>query len=311
MPRKKARPTHCPFLLRVFELTRATSQDTVDRATSTNVVLCPTDAELVRSSDVILSVIPPRDVNETAQRVVTALADRPADRPLYFADMNAIAPSTVREVAHLFQSQDVRFIDGCIIGGPPSFKADTYTDTGTDTDTWDVPAMYASGPHKLADEASWGAALTSALNMRHIGADVGSASGLKMCFASMSKGYTALAIQSFTSAQKLGVLGDLQSILAEMMPARAVQTEKSLVGMAPKAYRWVREMEEISKTHAEEGGFDPDIFRGAAGVYRAVAEDTVLGQEKIGKRKRGTTGEDVARAMVEGLERKRARARHS
>ena len=48
--------------------------------------------------------------------------------------------------------------------------------------------------------------------------------------------------------------------------------------MAPKAYRWVREMEEISKTHIEEGGFDPELFLGAAGVYRSVADDTVLGR---------------------------------
>lgn len=49
--------------------------------------------------------------------------------------------------------------------------------------------------------------------------------------------------------------------------------------MAPKAYRWVREMEEIAKTHAEEGGFELEIFHGVAEVYRSVAEETVLGEE--------------------------------
>jgi hypothetical protein len=69
-------------------------------------------------------------------------------------------------------------------------------------------------------------------------------------------------------------------------------------------------MEEISATHAgvEEGDdmFAPEyIFRGAAEVFRAVAEDTVLGKEKVGKRERGTNADEVADAIVEGLREKR------
>jgi len=75
--------------------------------------------------------------------------------------------------------------------------------------------------------------------------------------------------------------------------------------MPPKAYRWVREMEEIAATYAEEGGFELALFEGVAGVYRTVAEDTVLGGEKTGDRKRGRTLEDVAAAVGEGLEAKR------
>jgi hypothetical protein len=50
-----------------------------------------------------------------------------------------------------------------------------------------------------------------------------------------------------------------------------------------------------------------DMFTGAAGVYRVVAEDTVLGKEKVGKRERGTTVEDVAKAVAEGLEDRKAK----
>ena len=77
--------------------------------------------------------------------------------------------------------------------------------------------------------------------------------------------------------------------------------------MPPKAYRWVREMEEIAITHADEGGFEgggeegEGVFGQIAAVYRNVAEDTVLGEEKTERRKRGRTLEDVALAMGEGL----------
>lgn len=80
-------------------------------------------------------------------------------------------------------------------------------------------------------------------------------------------------------------------------------------------------VEEISQTHSEEGLFssatkseDPEvasstlgIFHEIAELYRAVAEDTVLGEEKTERRKRGLDVEDVAAAMGEGLKSKRAK----
>ncbi|KAK1761932.1 putative 6-phosphogluconate dehydrogenase [Phialemonium atrogriseum] len=282
------------------------SQDTIDRAAEAHVNMLPSDVALVGACDVILSVVPPRDAEATAQRILDAVAVLPGARdpdapPLHFADMNAVAPSTSRAMAASFAKSGlpVAFVDGSIIGGPP-------TPLQGESGEWSLPLMPASGPHKLADLPRYGEQLTAALRMRHISDEVGAASGLKMCFASMTKGYTAIALQAFTSARRMGVLGDLQDAMRTVAgPARLEQTEAGLVGMAPKAYRWVCEMEEIGKTHAEEGGFDGDLFRGVAGVYRTVADDTVLGLEKVGKRVRGTTADDIAQAMVEGMEAKR------
>ncbi|KAI1770708.1 6-phosphogluconate dehydrogenase C-terminal domain-like protein [Hypoxylon cercidicola] len=295
------------------------SVDTVKRARDTGIRLLPSDEALAQTCSVILSVVPPRDAVATAQRVADAVAAAQPPGPLYFADLNAVAPSSVKKIAALFGgagASSVRFVDGSILGGPPSRKAEadssssTGGDGGDDDDddiaaAWNRPSIPASGPHKLADIPVFGARLAAALNMRHISPDVGAASGLKMCFASFSKGFTSLAIQSFTTAHRLGVLGDLQEELRTMMGPHYRLASKGVVGMAPKAYRWVGEMEEIARTVSEEGGFAPDSFVGAAKVYRAVADDTVLGREKIGKRRRGTTVEDVAAAMVEGMQTKR------
>ncbi|OAA61021.1 6-phosphogluconate dehydrogenase [Niveomyces insectorum RCEF 264] len=336
------------------------SQETVDRAKAAKVTLLPSDEELARHCDIIFSVVPPRDAMETAQRIAKALpgAGRPAERPLYFADMNAVAPSTCKAIAQLFDKATapsrLLLVDGCILGGPPQLRpaaatapvvtpgsvgggsaaaangaekdaattggggggsTSSKTESGGGGSTissdasapleWYRPLMPTSGPHTLDAFPT----LAAALNSRHLSDVIGSASGLKMCFAAMSKGYSAIAIQAFTTAHKLGVLADLQWALGALVPGRVKQTEGALTGMAPKAYRWVREMEEISDTFAEEAGFEPDLFRGAAGVFRAVAEDTVLGQEKIGQRKRGRTAEDVATAMAEGLEAKQQKRR--
>ncbi|KAF9879897.1 6-phosphogluconate dehydrogenase [Colletotrichum karsti] len=298
------------------------SEDTIQRARDANVELIDSDFDLVSQCAAVLSVVPPRDAEATAQRIIDALQGAKRPVPLYFVDMNAVAPSTCKSMSENFARSRAPavFIDACIIGAPPRHRSAPNAGTNVssssapqsaDDDDWSVPGMPMSGPHKLVDfptaegEAeSLGARLSGVLGGKHISPEIGAASGLKMCFASMSKGFTALATQSFTTASRLGVLDHLRDELSARLPTHLQFAEKGVTTMPPKAYRWVREMEEISKTHSEEGGFGPEMFLGAAGVYKAV-EESPLGGEKIGKRKRGTTLEDVAAAMAEGFERKK------
>lgn len=67
-------------------------------------------------------------------------------------------------------------------------------------------------------------------------------------------------------------------------------------------------MREIGETFAGAGGLGrtaKEALGGVAEMYRFIAEDTELGSERIGKRKRGLTGEDVAEAIREGVQRKK------
>lgn len=298
--------------MKTNSLLNANSKDTVARVQAAQVTDLGTDTALAKECDVVLSVVPPRDAAATAQRLIDALALVTRSSPLYVAELNAVAPGTIQTIARRIEAADVpiTLIDGAILGGPPAPKG---TDAASSETTaaaaaasdWDRPLIPTSGPFQLADIPRYGAALAETLNAKHIAPEIGAASGLKMCFASLTKGYTAIAIQAFTTAQRMGVLPALQDALHTVIPQRVAMTEKALVGMPPKAYRWVREMEEISRTHAEQGGFEEHLFQGAAGVFKAVAEDPVLGQEKVGERKRGRTAEDVAVCMAEGMERKR------
>ncbi|KAI1811460.1 6-phosphogluconate dehydrogenase [Poronia punctata] len=282
------------------------SKDTIERAKSANVELYKTDEDLVSACDVLLSVVPPRDAVATASRIADAVWTVGTGSPLYFADLNALAPSTTRSIAALFEKRErtrtrVRFIDGAIIGGPPSLQeANSGKESG-----WNVPSIPLSGPHKLSSIPVYGARLASTLNTRHISDEIGAASGLKMCFASLTKGFISIAIQSFSTAGRLGVLDELRDEFSRFSPAHWTVAERGVTSMAPKAYRWVAEMEEIATTFDEEAGFARDMFRGVAGVYRTVAEDTVLGQEKVGSRKRGLDVADMAAAMAEGIQNER------
>ena len=141
--------------------------------------------------------------------------------------------------------------------------------------------------------------------MKQIADTIGPASGLKMCFASTTKGLTAIAIQSFTTANELGVLHELQAHLKDYSPKIGELAAKGIVGMPPKAYRWVDEMKEIAETFYTEGGFERDMFDGVSEVYRFVADETELGMEKTVDRKVGKTPEDVTTLMGQALQRKK------
>ena len=154
----------------------------------------PTDTELANQADYILSIVPQRDSVSIAERIVAAATDPAFSKrtnPLYFLDLNAISPRSARTTDELFakSAPDVRLIDGGIIGGPPKLKEDG---------GWSKPSIVVSGPNELSRAEPNGKHLADLLNVKHINETVGSASGLKMCFAAISKGFTALALQSLS-----------------------------------------------------------------------------------------------------------------
>jgi len=202
----------------------------------------------------------------------------------------------------------VRFVDGGIIGGPPKAKEDADAAEPDLSKAWSRPSIVLSGTYPLAEAPKDGAHLADVLFTRHVGPGVGTASGLKCCYASLTKGFTALAIQSFSTAAKLGVLDVLREEIRGTNPSNEQKALKGLVGMAPKSGRWVAEMQEIGKTFREVGGWGgipregeapSSVFEEIAEVFKYIAEDTVLGQEKSGHRVRGKTGEDIVAAINE------------
>jgi hypothetical protein len=151
-----------------------------------------------------------------------------------------------------------RFADGGIIGPPP---------------TRDGSRFFTSGPGaaELLQLRDFG------IDIKEVPGEVGKASGLKMCYAALTKGLQALGTELLTTARLLGVDGELAIQQSrDMAPVIAI-LDRALPSMIPKAYRWVGEMEEIAKTF-DEVGLPGATFQGAADVYRRVAE--IAGQAK-------------------------------
>ena len=133
------------------------SADTRARAEHHGLTEIATLDELVDRADAIVSICPPGAALEVASTVSEA-----GFTGLY-VDANAISPETARSIATKFE----HFVDGSAIG-PPAHKPGT-------------TRLYLSGERANA-VAGWYDG--SALDARIIGTEPGSASALKMAYAS-------------------------------------------------------------------------------------------------------------------------------
>ncbi|KAJ5627473.1 6-phosphogluconate dehydrogenase C-terminal domain-like protein [Penicillium herquei] len=273
------------------------------RAATAPITLLDSDTELVAQADYILSIVPPRDAIATAKRI-TSVKHGERATPLCYLDLNAVSPGRAREIAQEFATNapQVIFVDGGILGGPPKLLESSGDGSAEPGAGWKRPAIPLAGP-PLPN-----AHLAQTLNSTHLGPNIGAASGLKCCFGAFLKGLIALSIQSFSTAEALGVYDELQGFLKHFQPALQESTSRMVTEIPPKAGRWVDEMLEIGRCFGEEGGWDnvtgtegANIYQRVAELYRTIAEDTVLGQERQEHRVRGNTAGDIALAVEESL----------
>jgi 3-hydroxyisobutyrate dehydrogenase-like beta-hydroxyacid dehydrogenase len=185
---------------------------------------------LVAEADVILSICPPHAALDVARACVGFDG--------IYVDANAVSPQRAQEVAAL----QPRFVDGGIVGGPP-------TEPGT--------TLYLSGAEAEAvAELFAGSALATRI--------VPSASAVKMAYAAWSKGTTAMLLAIREVARVHGVEDEWRLAAPEL----AERLPRAEAAAAKKGWRWVGEMEEIADTFAAAGA--PDGFhRAAAEVFRA------------------------------------------
>lgn len=220
------------------------SPASVARAEAASLEDVGTMSTMAEQAEVIVSVCPPGAALEQAQQVAaTGFGGT-------YVDANAIAPSTARSIAELFDS----FVDGGIVG-PPAHRPGT-------------TRMYLSGANAGDVAERWSG---SALEVRTVDGGPGAASAVKMCFAGWTKGTSALLLAIRAVAAAEGVTEDLLAEWETSMPELIGRSDHTAPAVGPKAWRFAPEMEEIAATFADAGL--PDGFHlAAAEVYERLAE---------------------------------------
>ena len=184
---------------------------------------------LAGEAEIIVSICPPHAAVDVARAC--------AGFDGIYVDANAISPRRAREVAALHP----RFVDGGIVGGPPTEAGTTLYLSGADAVA--VAGLFAGSP--LATRV------------------VANASAVKMAYAAWSKGTTALLLAIRDVARAHGVEDEWRLAAPEL----AERLPRAEAAKAKKGWRWIGEMDEIADTFAAAG--QPEGFhRAAAEVYR-------------------------------------------
>ena len=209
----------------------------------------PTLEDLVCEADLVLSILVPVDAEASACQLAGALKATGAQP--YIADCNAISPMRSAKIEAVIQSAGGRFIDASIIGPPPGQGA--------------PPRFYVSGTHAEAMLPLDGKGIV----VKSLGEIIGRASGIKMCYAALTKGTSTLQVALLTAAESMGLTEELRQELAYSQAAALQSMESTIPRLPPNAHRWVGEMEEIASTFAKVG-VTSHFHLGAAAIYRLL-----------------------------------------
>lgn len=221
--------------------------DTGRRAEAAGLEAVPSLAALVGAAQVILSVCPPHAALEVAGAVAAL-----GFAGLY-VDANAVAPATARQVAATVEKAGATFVDGGIIGPPPTRRSTT--------------RLYLSGPAAGRVAALFaGGALEAVV----VDGPAGAASALKVAYAAWTKGSAALLMAVRALARAEGVDASLVREWELSQPELPGRSEAAVRSNAAKAWRFVGEMEEIAAAFAG-AGLPEGFHRAAAEAYRRLS----------------------------------------
>jgi 3-hydroxyisobutyrate dehydrogenase-like beta-hydroxyacid dehydrogenase len=222
------------------------SKESVERAGEAGFEPLTTTAEMVACCDLIITVCPPHAAAKVADEVASHGFEG------VYVDANAISPEAVRAVGGRVTKAGGVFVDGSIIGGPPTKPGTT--------------RLYLSG---VEAERVQNAFCGGHFDVVVLSEQVGEASALKMAYAAWTKGSDALLLAIRGLARGEGVEQALLDEWAQSLPGLAEKSTSAVDGSAPKAWRFVGEMEQIAQTF--ETAHLPDGFhRAAAEVYRRL-----------------------------------------
>jgi len=246
--------------LKVTTVTAGRSDATKARAREAGMV--PVSEEDAASADLILSIVPPGDALALSERFAPLLRAR-NEKPVY-VDCNAVSPKTAVDIASVVTQTGTPFVDAGIIGAPPK-------------PNYDGPAFYASGEaaDRFAVLGDYG------LKVHVIDGPAGAASAMKMSYAGITKGFTAMGAAMMLAATRAGTAEALHDELSRSQPQLLAWLTRQVPAMFPKAYRFVAEMEEI----ADFVGEDPaarQMYQGYGQLYERLAADVEADKKETG-----------------------------
>jgi 3-hydroxyisobutyrate dehydrogenase-like beta-hydroxyacid dehydrogenase len=246
--------------LRVVTSLAGRSEDSARRARAAGMI--PASDQECAQADYFLSILPPSEALPLAEKMAALIG--PSNKKPIYVDCNAVSPPTKVCIGNVVTKAGSPFVDVGIIGLPPRAG-------------YDGPAMIASGPEtgQFVPLGEFG------LKIRAIEGPVGAASAVKMSYAGITKGVTAVGSMMMLAATRGGVAHELRHELERSHPAFMANFSRAVPDMFVKAYRFVGEMEEIADFAGEDKAAK-QMYLAFADFYRRIAADFEGSKEETG-----------------------------
>ena len=189
---------------------------------------------LIGAADMVLCIMPPESSRATADEVA-AVMKRTGQTPPY-VDCNAISPETAKNIEGVITGAGALFIDAGIVGSPPgkSPKPTRFFTSGPDSELMNV--FHDKG-----------------ISIKQCGPEIGRGSAVKMCYAGITKGTSALHAAVLIAAEALGVADELFEELAYSQEGQLKRMENVTPALPAVSARYIGEMREISRTMGSVG----------------------------------------------------------
>ena len=210
----------------VLTSTEGRSKKTKELVKSLNITVLDSFEEVARQSDILISANSPQSALAVALKYGSLT-------PGIFLDFNNISPNTAKQIENYID--DEHFIDSAIMGKVKSEKLNLYFSGRKASEFVENMRNF------IKDNDSPGLEV----NIKVVSDEIGDVSKLKILRSSYTKGVSALLVETFETAEKLGLSEELWEILSLTENRDFEKSSKSRISNSYRASK--RKHEELNE----------------------------------------------------------------
>lgn len=241
-----------PKGVRVVTTVEGRGTATVEAVKKMGTETLPSLEDVVRESDIVVSLVAPEAAEEVGMKVAEAIR-RTGAKPI-FVECNATAPDRTERIGEAILDAGGRYVDGCVVGPASRLGKD-----------WSV--CYLSGP----EAGAFADLVDGAFPVEIFDDGISTVSSFKMTYAAFNRGLGSLLIEAFIMAERYGALDNVLTYMYRRFPDVMKQMDYYLPGMPAQAVRRVGEMLDVAGT-MEARGIQPSMVPDAVKILRAIAQ---------------------------------------
>ena len=208
------------------------SKATRDRAVDAGFVVAPSIEDVLRQSELIISLVPAGAAAEVAKTLAGCRAFNPSAsdtsvRPIYI-EANSVSPHSKRDIAKTLASAGIDCIDGAFFGPTNRVCRDN------------VLVLSGGGVERIAP------LFQDVVEVRPVGGEIGQASALKMTLTIVTKAFPALFLEMVSASASHGQLGPALELMRRLHPGLMSFLERTIPTYPTYVARRVQELEEVT-----------------------------------------------------------------